>query len=83
MQHEYRTLHLIVLCLTLKFFRFLFVFKILSEATRKLCLVRRAERLFDDNGCEIFKSEDILRDKDYYVSCGENYISSIRAVRRM
>ncbi|CAF1014601.1 unnamed protein product [Rotaria sordida] len=34
---------------------------ILVEATRKLQLVRPARRLFDDNGHEIFQSEDIKR----------------------
>jgi hypothetical protein len=33
----------------------------------------RARRLFDANGLEIFHSEEIQRDKEYYVSSGENF----------
>ncbi|UJR19197.1 hypothetical protein I4U23_022327 [Adineta vaga] len=54
---------------------------IFSEATRKLQLVRRARRLFDLEGHEIFRSEDIQRDMEYYVSCGENFINPLKAVK--
>ena len=34
-----------------------------------------ARRLFDTNGCEIFRSKFIRRDEEYYVSSGENFRS--------
>ncbi|CAF2477741.1 unnamed protein product [Rotaria sp. Silwood2] len=56
---------------------------ILLEATRKLQLVQAARRLFDANGHEIFRSEDIKRSRVYYVSCGEDYINPWKALKRM
>jgi hypothetical protein len=38
----------------------------------------RARRLFDANGLEIYHSEEIRRDMEYYVSAGENFKESIR-----
>lgn len=38
-------------------------------------------RLFDTYGQEIFRSEDILRGMEYYVSTGEDFISPLRAIR--
>jgi hypothetical protein len=35
-----------------------------------------ARRLFDANGYEIFRSKDIQRGAEYYVSSGENFKSS-------
>jgi hypothetical protein len=39
------------------------------------------KRLFDTYGKEIFKSEDIIRGMEYYVSTRENFISPLRAIR--
>ena len=38
------------------------------------------KRLFDIDGKEILKSEDILRGMEYYVSAGETFISPLRAI---
>jgi hypothetical protein len=46
-------------------------------------MIRRAQRLFEYNGHEIFRSEDIQRDMDYYVSEGEDFISPLVAIKCM
>jgi len=67
----------------MKHFRCCLLFKILSDATRKLQMIRPAQRLFDRYGNEIFRSEDIQRDMDYYVSEGEDFISPLEAIKCM
>lgn len=46
----------------------LLIFKILSEATQKLCLSTGARHLYDFNGKEVFTHEDIQQNKSYYVT---------------
>jgi hypothetical protein len=46
-------------------------------------MIRPARRLFDCDGYEIFRSEDIHRHMDYYVSGGEDYISPLDAIEGM
>ncbi|CAF3324109.1 unnamed protein product [Rotaria socialis] len=54
---------------------------ILTEATRKLQLIKPARRLFGPTGHEILRSEDIKRDLDYFVSWGENYMRPSKAIK--
>ncbi|CAF2245980.1 unnamed protein product [Rotaria magnacalcarata] len=54
---------------------------ILTEATRKLQLIKPARRLFGPTGQEILRSEDIKRDLDYSVSWGDNYIRPSTAIK--
>jgi hypothetical protein len=46
-------------------------------------MIRPARRLFDCHGYEIFRSKDIQRDADYYVSGGEDFISPLEAIEGM
>jgi hypothetical protein len=43
-------------------------------------MIRPARRLFDCDGYEIFRSQDIQRHADYYVSGGEDFISPLEAI---
>lgn len=43
-------------------------------------MIRPAKRLFDWNGREIFRSEDIQRDGDYFVSGAEDFIDPLYAI---
>ncbi|CAF3559666.1 unnamed protein product [Rotaria sp. Silwood1] len=54
---------------------------IFTSATTKFQNPIRFRRLFDTNGHEIFRSEDIIRGMEYYVSTGENFISPLRAIQ--
>ncbi|CAF1521521.1 unnamed protein product, partial [Rotaria sordida] len=54
---------------------------ILVYATAKFPMSPMFRRLFEINGREIFKSEDVIRGMEYCVSAGENFISPLRAIR--
>lgn len=47
--------------------------QILQYATEKLHMSSAARRLFDAHGQEIYRSEDIQSNQEYYVSSGENF----------
>ncbi|CAF1462774.1 unnamed protein product [Adineta ricciae] len=51
-----------------------------ASATEKFRSMVMFKRLFDIDGNEILKSEDILRGMEYYVSVGETFISPLRAI---
>ena len=55
----------------------------MADATRKLQMIRPAQRLFDHKGNEIFRSEDIHRDMDYYVSEGEDFLNPLQMIKCM
>ncbi|CAF1136197.1 unnamed protein product [Adineta ricciae] len=55
-------------------------FQLFASATEKFRSMVMFKRLFDIDGNEILKSEDILRGMEYYVSVGETFISPLRAI---
>lgn len=60
--------------------RIILFIQIFADATSKLRLIRPAKRLFDYDGYEIFQSEDIQRDMEYFVSSGEDFIDPLDAI---
>ena len=56
-------------------------FQLLEAATSKLRLNAAARRLFLSNGEEIFRPQDIPRDAEVFISQGEPYIDSMKALR--
>ena len=40
-----------------------------------------ARRLFDSNGQEIYRSEDIQPNQEYYVSSGENFKDPYKSIQ--
>lgn len=46
-------------------------------------MIRPARRLFDCDGYEIFRSEEIQRGMEYYVSDGDDFISPLEAIKGM
>ncbi|CAF3012149.1 unnamed protein product [Rotaria sp. Silwood2] len=54
---------------------------ILQYATEKLHMSSAARRLFDTNGQEIYRVEDIQANQEYYVSGGENFKDPFKSIR--
>ncbi|CAF0809708.1 unnamed protein product [Rotaria sordida] len=54
---------------------------ILQYATEKLHMANAARRLFDANGQEIYRIEDIQTNQEYYVSSGENFKDPFKSIR--
>ncbi|CAM4769077.1 unnamed protein product [Rotaria magnacalcarata] len=54
---------------------------ILQYATEKLHISSAARRLFDANGQEVYRVEDIQPNQEYYASTGENFKDPYKAIR--
>ncbi|CAF0848442.1 unnamed protein product [Rotaria sp. Silwood1] len=54
---------------------------ILQYATEKLHMSSAARRLFDSNGQEIYRVEDIQANQEYYVSSGENFKDPFKSIQ--
>ncbi|CAF1169688.1 unnamed protein product [Adineta ricciae] len=54
---------------------------IFQYATEKLHMASAARRLFDANGQEIYRSEDVHSNQEYFVSSGENFKDPYRSIK--
>ncbi|CAF4414553.1 unnamed protein product, partial [Adineta steineri] len=54
---------------------------ILQYATEKLHMSSAARRLFDINGQEIYREEDIQSNQEYFASSGENFKNPYKSIK--
>ena len=57
------------------------IIQVLQYATEKLRMPLAARRLFDASGQEIYRSEDIQPNQEYYVSSGENFKDPYKSIQ--
>ena len=55
--------------------------QVLQFATEKLRLSSAARRIFDANGREIYRKEDLRNNHEYYISMGENFKDPFKTIQ--